>query len=103
VKRRARKAFARRIEWYKNNGLESEIPLDNFDDSEDVKLIIENPPLPYDKFGFDQSTYYCWRGVEYIFYPWMRYRCMFFKGLRNFFIGSIIVVFVGCAYYLFKN
>src|ERR671910_137312 len=52
VKRRARTAFARRIDWYKKNGLEAEIPLDNLDDEDDVRLIIENPPLPYDKFGF---------------------------------------------------
>lgn len=103
VKRRARKAFARRIEWYKKHGLESELLPDNIDDEEDVRLIIENPPLPYDKFGFDQSTYYHWRRVEYIFYPWLRYRCMFFEGLKNLFIALVVIVFAGCAYYLVKD
>jgi hypothetical protein len=102
VKRRARKAFAPRIKWYKENGLEAEIPLDNIDDDEDVRLIIDNPPLPYDKFGFDQSTYYYWHRVEYIIYPWMKYRRMFFKGLRNFFIASVLAVSVGCIYYLYQ-
>lgn len=103
VKHRARKAFEPRKEWYKKNGFESEIPPDNFDDDDDVRLIIENPPLPYDRFGFDQSIYYCWRRVEYFFYPWIRYRRMFFRGLRNFFIASVLAVFVGCVYYLFSS
>ena len=100
VKRRGREAFSRKIDWYIKNGLENEIPLENMDDEEDVRLIIENPPEPYDKFGFDQSTYYYWRRVEYIFYPWIRYRGMFFRGLRNFFIGCVVMVFLGCVYYL---
>jgi hypothetical protein len=103
VKRRARKAFSRRMDWYIKNGLEAEIPLPNLDDEEDVRLIIDNPPLPYDKFGFDQSTYYYWHRVEYIFYPWIRIRVMFFKGLRNFFIGSVFAVFIGCLYYLLNG
>jgi hypothetical protein len=99
VKRRARKAFARKVKGYQGRGLEEMIPPENIDD-DDVRLIIENPPEPYDKFGFDQSSYFCWRRVEYLYYPWMKYRRMFFRGLRNFFVGCVVVVFFGCAYYL---
>lgn len=103
VKRRGRKAFSGRIKWYREHGLQSEIPAESMDDEEDVQLIIDNPPPPYDKFGFDQSTYYCWRRVEYILYPWMRYRAMFFRALRNFFVMLVAVVFLGCVYYLLKK
>jgi len=103
VKRRARKALERKIAWNRQNGIMTEIKIEEAHDDDDVRLIIENPPEPYDKFGFDQSTYYYWRRVEYIFYPWMKYRGMFFRGLRNFFIGSVVAVFFGCVYYLLAD
>ena len=100
VKHRARMAFAHRVAWYRKNGMEKETPPNNVSDDDDVKLIIENSPMRYDKFDFDQSIFYCWRGIEYIFYPWMRYRMLFFKGLRKFFLVCVLAVFFGCAYYL---
>lgn len=102
VKQRGRKAYEPRMNWCKKNGLGSEIRLDNTHDDDDVHLIIENTPVPYDKFGFDQSSYHYWNQIEYIFYPWKKYRRMFFVGLRNFFIGSVVAVFIGCVYYLLR-
>lgn len=102
VKQRGRKAFEPRMAWYIKNGLESEIQLDNTPDDDDARFIVENPPTPYDKFGFDQSRYRYWNKVEYIFYPWKRLRRMFFDALRNFMVGSVVAVFVGCLYYLFR-
>jgi|GEM_PF-3962192 len=100
VKRRARRAYAQRVLWYKKNGMETELPVDHADDDEDVRFIIEHPPMQYDKFDFDQSIFYCWRGVEYIFYPWLRFRIQFYKVLAKSFILMVMVVFVGCLYYL---
>ncbi|MGC3943183.1 MAG: hypothetical protein QM762_01375 [Chryseolinea sp.] len=100
VKRRARKAYAHRVLRYKRFNLEAELLIDNVTDDEDVRLIVENPPMRYDKFDFDQSIFYCWRGIEYIFYPWLHFRIQFFKLVTWVFILSVIIAFIGCICFL---
>jgi hypothetical protein len=98
VKKRSREAFARRLAWYRMKGIATEIPPDDIDDEEDVRFITGNPPLPYDKFGFDQSTYYGWRQVEYIFYPWMKCRKAIVGNFKYVLAASVFLVLVICAY-----
>lgn len=101
VKDRARKAFALRAAWYRKNGLEPQQPVDDVTDDEDVKLVLENPPMQYDKFDFDQSIIYCWRSIEYILYPWIHYRVLFYKAIRKLFVFALFLAIGICGYYMF--
>lgn len=101
VKQRARKVFAQRAAWYRKNGLEPQQPIDEATDEEDVRLILENPPMQYDKFDFDQSIFYCWRSIEYILYPWVHYRTLVYRAVRKLFVFALLVMIGTCMYYAF--
>lgn len=72
------------------------------DDEEDVRFVIETPPRPFDKFGFDRSTYHHWHQVEYIFDPWMKRRRRARRRYRNALVLLVGLVLYGCVWYLLR-